>query len=158
MLLIADERGCIYPATVRWRDRLIARFHPGPLDEALATGISPDASVVIALRARALTNMRSRQTLSRALQRAVGIAAGPARRQPLTVVLNRRGIAAAASDIEELSSRLLDAGPVSARGVALVNILVTCGVGPLHNRRSSEQLISSVRRAIDCLRPTSRVA
>jgi hypothetical protein len=157
IVLIDDGFGGAVPAPVRIRDRLIARLRAGRIDRSLAAGASPDASVINALRARSLTAMRYRRGLSRALHRAVMTAmVRPTLRSP-AVVLDWSGIIRASADIEELSWRLVEGGPVAPRGVALTKLLLIDGAGPLHDRRSPERLANSVRAAINslCLIPSA---
>ena len=77
MLLIDDGTGGFSVVDARLRDRVIARLRADHLDQALADGASPDASLAIALRAQALTTTQARHELADGLQRVVSHAQKP---------------------------------------------------------------------------------
>jgi hypothetical protein len=56
-------------------------------------------------------------------------------------------------ELEALLDRLLVPAPVSARGMALVRLLMRDGSGPLFRYESREDLSLQVRRATDALDP-----
>ena len=56
-------------------------------------------------------------------------------------------------EIEELIKLLLAPAPVSARGVALVRILLTDGGGPLYRRAAALDLRTEIRTATQALDP-----
>jgi hypothetical protein len=53
-VLLDDHSGCHVASNVRPRDRLLVRLHGSRLDNDLARGASPDATVALALRAQML--------------------------------------------------------------------------------------------------------
>jgi hypothetical protein len=57
-------------------------------------------------------------------------------------------VLAAAEHLETLASRLLGPGPVSARGVAEVQVLLSDGSGPLYDPGAAEDLRAAVARAL----------
>jgi hypothetical protein len=113
---------------VRMRDRMAARLRAQSLDAALARGIDPETGAALALRARALTEHCRRRLLARGLERAA------AARVP-----------ALAPQLVALAGRLSRPGPVAARGVAEVNLLLTDAGGPLYARRGD--LAAAIARA-----------
>ena len=151
MLLIDDGHGGVVAARPRLRDHLSARLHADRLDRELAGGASPDTSVPRALRARALTSACTRQYLALGLRRATANATTPAVASIRAAAANRERIRAAATDLERLRYRLLAGAPVSVRGMARTQVLLTDGSGPLHNVVNPEPLAASIRRVIDAL-------
>src|SRR6266480_1655264 len=73
LVLLRDD--CPVPADVRPRDRLLVRLRASRLDSDLASGASPDATVALSLRARALVRMPARRDLARSAQRILAAAA-----------------------------------------------------------------------------------
>jgi hypothetical protein len=64
-----------------------------------------------------------------------------------------RAVAAAAQEMDLLAARLLAPGPVSARGVAQVRLLLTDGCGPLYFDGSGVDLRAALARALADLEP-----
>ena len=106
---------------------------------------SPD---LVAWRARELTSERNRRDLYRTLRGVISEL--DARRLPGSSPLNRTGARPEAGLILALADRVGDATrPVSAKGVLLVEELLTDGWGPLYARDHVEELRPSLTR---CLR------
>ena len=115
--------------------RLLAGLLSTRLDHALANGCSPDTSRMLAARASELVSVEMRHRISTCLGRVVAQAErGPVMRNSRSA-LNRTAILACREEIAEVRDRLQDAQPVSVSGVAIANVLVTDGTGPIHNRR-----------------------
>src|ERR1035441_9292424 len=75
MYVLLDEgNGCPVASTVRPRDRLLVRLHASRLDDDLAGGASPDATVTLALRAQMLVRGPARRDTARAAQRVLATA------------------------------------------------------------------------------------
>ena len=74
-----------------------------------------------------------------------------ARRVPLC----RDRIRAADASVRKMIAALLVPGPVPARGVATVSLLLSDGAGPLYNRRSPTDLEEAVHEALLRLDPVS---
>ena len=72
-------------------------------------------------------------------------------RAPSMAVLQR--VRTTRNDLESLVDHLLAPVPVSARGVALVRMLLRDGSGPLFRYESRADLAAQVRRAADALDP-----
>src|SRR5438552_8076354 len=110
--------------------RLIARLLPGSLDRALIAGRDPAASPRLAARAAKLTEPRFRVAIGEGLERLLETAQSTRRRQS---VLHRGGhVVANATALRELSAVLRGTAPLSARGIAIANQLLTDGTGPAY--------------------------
>ena len=151
MLLLLDEADCPVAATGRPWDRLLARLRGFRLDEDLAAGASPDASVALALRAQMLVRARSRRGLARSARRVLAMATEPAAARGTQVPVCRDRVRDCSEEFTELIRRLLAVGPVTARGVAQARILLADGRGPLYDRACADDLRSRVRDAADAL-------
>lgn len=148
MLLIDDGAGHVIGVRVRLWNRVLARVLAARCDRQLAAGIGPDTGVLLSLRARALTSRRTRESIAEALARMRD-------RERYTAItgvpLNRDGIRLAGPGIEDLRQRLLADGPVDVRGVALVQVMLTSGAGPLYARGRAEAVAAAVRSAAEAL-------
>jgi len=69
------------------------------------------------------------------------------------IPVQRSEVLAAQDDINELAAALRCAGPVAPRGVAIANLLLTDGTGPLYNPREGVNLRDQVRIAVHHLQP-----
>jgi hypothetical protein len=148
-LLERPGRGAILrPVTVG--DRLGARLRVGALDRALASGAPPESDVALTLHARRLIAPRTRRRLARTLQSMVATT-----RRPPRPPLRPPGaqVAVAGEDLLALADRLEDPGPVEARGVALVRMLLSDGGGPLHSRGAAGRLAAAAHEAAAALEP-----
>jgi hypothetical protein len=142
------------------------------LDRDLAAGASPDATVALALRAQMLVRTRTRRGMARGAQRVLerAMQAPAADRPPaptagrllmpagglLQVPVCRDRVRDSAEELGDLIRRLLGAGPVGARGVALASVLLSDGSGPLYRRYGAGDLRARVREAVDALDPSAR--
>lgn len=117
-------------------------------DRQLLGTVAPRVPELVAWRAGELTSDRSRRVLAGTLRGIVSeLDEG---RLPGASPLNRAGARPEAGLILALADRIGDAGrPVSARGVLLVEELVTDGWGPLYARDRADALRPSLIR---CLR------
>jgi hypothetical protein len=156
MLLILDDgSGCPVATKARVWDRLGARLAARRLDADLAAGASPDASVGLALRARLLVRTSVRRDLARSAQRILAAAAGPSAGPRLPVPVCRDRVRDATGELAELVTGLLAPGPVPARGVAQVSVLLGDASGPLYHRGSAQDLSATVREIAEALSPVS---
>jgi hypothetical protein len=130
--------------------RLLARLRSGELDLQLAAGRSPDATIGLALRACALEGMRERRQLAQAVRRIVAAAAPDSSARPV-VPLCRERIRDSSAELGELVDSLLTPGPVSARGVAQVRVLVSSPRSPVYNRSSCTDLRALAHAAADAM-------
>ena len=146
-----DAGGGIVISRGRLRDRMAARWRAGSLDRKLARGDAPDSQPALALRAQTLIGPSMRSALARQVQRVVGVARQRRGRRFARIPTHKDEVLAAADDLDVLARRLRDCGPVSARGVADVRVLLTDGSGPLYDRGAREKLRTVVARALEHL-------
>jgi hypothetical protein len=157
MLVLLDECGCPAAHPVYPWDRFLVWLQVHRLDADLARGVSPEATPALALRAQMLVSMAARRDLARSAQR---ILTSATRRSPhgrLPVPVCRDRVRDSAGEFGELISRLLAGGPVAARGVARVSVLLGDASGPLYHQASPDDLRAGVRAAVDALEPGERL-
>jgi hypothetical protein len=131
-------------------DRLRAHLRTRPLDLALAAGEPAETRAVVALRARRLTMLSTRRQLARSLREVILRARRTSTRSRVPVA--RWKVVSATPELSRLADELIVPGPVDARGVAQVQVLVTDGMGPLYNPTSDDDLALAAERAIEALR------
>jgi hypothetical protein len=127
-------------------DRVRAHLRSLTLDAELAAGEPVSTDRLRAVRAAMLVAPALRRQLARGW---LGLL--PGRREIIPVL--RSEVLAARDDIAELAAALRSPGPVGPRGVALANLLLTDGTGPLYVPREGVSLRDQVRIAIDRLQP-----
>jgi hypothetical protein len=124
--------------------------HRLSLDRELARGDSPLVSAALALRARQLVSPRTRERLAAALEGLVE----RAKRRPTPseiVWVPHREILETHSELLGLASRLRDARPVYARGVAMVSRLIHDGTGPAFTPHAGGALGRAIAAAANAL-------
>jgi hypothetical protein len=146
MLLLDDGHGGVVVARARMWHRLLAHVCAERLNAELARGVSPDASIELTLRARALTSAFTRRGLAYGLRRSVLQASAGA-----GLASNRAAILAVTDQLEQLRRRLLGGGLVSPRGVAQIERLLTDGSGPLYSRCRPDALALVVAQALESI-------
>lgn len=137
----------------RLADHLVAHLSGARLDRDLAMGVSPDADVVHALRARQLVRPRRRRVMAGCLRRVVDEAEGTAEHSPAAVPVARERVLGAAEELRRLAEMLLTPAPLPARGLAMVSVLVSDGSGPLYYDRPRGDLRALATRAMAALDP-----
>jgi hypothetical protein len=156
LVLTADsESNAISIRQYPLRERVLARLNAGHLDGALADGVSPDSSAALSLRAHALIGIRVRRQCSdglRGLIAQTSVRAWP----PEPVPICRRKILAAQKIIEETARRLVEDRPVSARGVAQIQLLLTDARSPVYGDPYADDLLSALLAARSALEPSIR--
>jgi hypothetical protein len=151
-MLVLIHDGCPVPVAVRPLDRLLAWLHAPRLDNALAAGASPDATVGLTLRAQALIGKRARRALAQAARRVLAEAAQPPTAHvPVPVCRDR--VRDCAPELEDLIRRRLAPGPVSAQGIAQASALLTDASSPLYHRANPDDLRARVLSAAYALDP-----
>lgn len=153
LMPIDDPRGGVTLRRVRVGDRVAARVHARQLDATLACGADPASSVTLALRAQQLIAPCARRRLARSLRGAVREAHTPYRRGAPPLVGYGPHVVAAEPELLALAERLERQTAVDARGVALTQLMLTDGGGPLYSDRGAQPLIEAARRASDALAP-----
>jgi len=151
MLLLMDKAGCPVASRARLWDQLLVRLRGFRLDQELADGVSPEASVELALRAQLLVRPRHRRELARAVGRLLSVAQRRPDAIAMRVPVCRDRVRACEDELGELIRRLQARGPVPARGVAKAGLLLADANGPLYRRSSRDDLRAGVREAADAL-------
>jgi hypothetical protein len=151
MLLLMDKTGCPVASRARAWDRLLMRLRGFRLDQDLARGASPEASVELALRAQLLVRPRHRRELARSMGRLLSTAQGRPYGGRPSVPVCRDRVRECEDEIGELIRRLQASGPVPARGVAKAGLLLADASGPLYRRASRDDLRTRVSEAADAL-------
>jgi hypothetical protein len=146
-----DQAGCPVASKTRPWDRLLTRMRGFRLDQDLAGGASPEDSVELALRAQLLVRPRHRRELARSMGRLLSTAQRSPYGGRLPVPACRERVRECEDEIGELIWRLQARGPVAARGVAKVGLLLADASGPLYRRSSPDDLRARVRDAADAL-------
>lgn len=152
-ILLTEQPDARYvePHTVRTRDRVRARVSSWTLDRALARGVSPDSSPALSLRANRLIGASARRRLAQELRLLYARASRPPCRLDAGVPICRRGVLRAGGILEELATRLEGPGPVDARGVAQVRVLLTNADSPLFNPTGVDEFMRAMRTMVDAL-------
>lgn len=127
---------------------LMAHVRAARLDRLLADGASPDAGVLLSLRAARLISGRHRRRLADTLRGLLADAQRPVHPFDPPVPLARHEIAQARDLVGEVVTILEDGGPVDARGVAHVEILLREGNSPFYAGDPSGTLRSVLQRAL----------
>jgi hypothetical protein len=136
--------GLGWPLSVRIRVRL-RRFS---LDQQLARGADPCSSLEVARRAEELCQPKLRRGLSADIERAVDAASVPPPRWLTAAIpMSRRSIKHCRPLLLEVAEELRSPGPVYARGIALVRLLLVDGYSPLYVPSEPQQLEEAVLRA-----------
>jgi hypothetical protein len=133
---------------------LIVWCRVAQLDRQLAAGTSPQISAEIGLRAQRLTRHRSRTRLADGLAKALSDAQDMTTGFTAAVRPDRREVLAARIVIAALDRRLRAPEPVTAHGVAMLQVLLTEGTSPLYRPSEPGALGSRLRAAAAALEPT----
>ena len=156
-VLLEDDLGRLRMQRLRSWHRLLARGQAARLDRELAGGASPEASASLAARAAELTSTEFRRDLAANVRWMLFMAGEPASTAPLRaarpvrVPLRTARISRSAPVLAEMASRLLEPGPVPARGVAMVTQLLADGTGPLYRAGTRDELTTVAERAVQAL-------
>jgi hypothetical protein len=128
--------------------RLLARSLGPRLDGALIAGADPAGSTLLAARAALLTSARMRGSLADSLHGLVRAAQGPQRRW--WALGSRAAVLANASELDALAMLLASQTPLYARGLALLNELLTDSTGPAYRGDATalSRALSDARSAL----------
>lgn len=153
-VLTAAAQGNRWELTrIRVWDRLVSGWRNLTLDAQLADGRHAEDDRLRAVRASTLTTPATRRRLAAGWE---DLLRGTARsHRPLDSRMPVRSsrVLAAEDDIRHMISLLNASNPVPARGVAIAELLLTDGTGPLYNAASPSDLAATVRDAIRHLDP-----
>ncbi|ART69827.1 hypothetical protein BTO20_15640 [Mycobacterium dioxanotrophicus] len=114
------------------RARMLARLNAAKLDAMLAVGAPTPAGSAIAMRAARLTSITEREEIARVLHEIVAQTSADPTAWSVRVPLHHTNVAAAEAVIDAIRLRLHAPLPVSARGMARLNRVLTDGCGPLY--------------------------
>ncbi|HXW46749.1 MAG TPA: hypothetical protein VEL03_18305 [Streptosporangiaceae bacterium] len=154
VLILDGQLPVLREQRLRRLDRLLARWRGFSLDAQLAAGVPPEATRLLAVRARMLVSPGRRERLARNW----ALLLRTARQRPSgtpRVPLCRDRILAAEPDIRAMEHALRARLPVPASGVAMASHLLADAAGPVYNRRSAVDLAAAVRAAISHLDPSA---
>jgi hypothetical protein len=139
---------------IRVWDRLRAHLDSTALDTQLAAGEPTTTNRARAVRAAMLVAPAKRHQLAAGWQSVLR----PTPAAPLgrgSVVPTRSDqVGPALPEIEELVAALRAEWPVAPRGVALANLLLTDGTGPLYNPTNPRNVRDEIREALRHLDPS----
>jgi hypothetical protein len=125
--------------------RLRARGRRLELDHALAQGIDPSSAPLLAARAAQLARPRTRLRLAEDLERLALTAED--RRGPFRVAPRRAAVGANRQALFDLASRLRKGGPLYARGIAILELVLIDGTGPAYHDARGEALARQLELA-----------
>jgi hypothetical protein len=132
--------------------RLRVYLTRGVLDRQIAAGRLHDSTAALAVRAGQLTDPQTLRQLARGLHRIVNYVERSASHPIFTaVVIDRGAVMGARHAILGLAERFEGPAPVSPRGVALAQLLLTDGVSPLFNRHSDRTVVQAIWEVQDAL-------
>jgi hypothetical protein len=102
------------------------------LDRNLAHGADPSTTPELSRRARQLTSRRRRNSLARAIRNLIQAAEDPRHPYSAAAPLQRREILSERGFLLELADDLAGDDELGARGIALVERLLTDGTSPVY--------------------------
>jgi hypothetical protein len=147
-----DGRSLVVFRLKPWH-RLFARLQALTLDQELAAGLPADAGRARAVRAAMLVAPSARENLARNWERLLHRADRARQGADPRVPLARARILDAADDIRQLVAALRAGLPVPARGVAMANLLLIDGTGPVYSIGPRRDLRTAVQEATQNLDP-----
>jgi hypothetical protein len=125
------------------------------LTQELADGANPASTPEHALRARQLTSQHRRRQMVRTLNRTLAETHRPSVTRALVTIVNRRAVLEAEGAIQALIERLRSPEPVTVKGMALAERIISDGVSsPLYGRTEPGTLRRLVLAATAELDPT----
>jgi hypothetical protein len=123
------------------RTRLRTRLHRNRLDVELAKGADPNGETLRARRARQLTSEETRQRIAASLERLLAEADEAPRPFSSKVPIARAQIRDCRWDIEGLVERLKAPTYICPQAVAMANLLIHDGAGPLYGNHYSASFL-----------------
>jgi len=112
--------------------RVIAELFATRFDKQLAAGVAPEPGSVLAAHVSRLASACERRKLAEALHHRVCEVHSRRTRMSATIPVDRSAVTAAVGLIDQVVQRLTGPGPVSARGVARLRLLLSDGAGPMY--------------------------
>jgi hypothetical protein len=152
LLIESEQHGHLVTATHRPWMSLLARVCGNSLDRQLACGVAPEAHPVLAVRSQWLVSAPVVAGLARDWVSMVERARrGPTSSMSFSQLCCARVIASARAAETLIAALRAPLPPV--RGLAMANVLLTDGTGPLYNSRSEINLQSALLETIAQLDP-----
>lgn len=136
-MVLVQESAALGLKRVHRLDRLRARVWASRLDRQLASGVSPESSVVMALHAARLYGSAQRRGLAVGLRNVVVAARNP---MPMRTPISREAVRQSEPELQEIAERLESGDPIDVCGVARVRWLLTDGASPFYGHTRPEQL------------------
>ena len=143
MSVIAQPHGIFEFRPNRLLSRMHARLRADSLDRALVAGVSPEASVLLAVHAQRIARPRTCRTLATTLRRLNSDRTGPG-----AIPVRRSRIRLAAPRLDAIATRLETNGPIPARGMAALRLLLSDGAGPLYRTGTDTNLDGQLARIL----------
>lgn len=140
----------------RIRLSAVVRREAARLDRELASGISPQTSEALALRARRIAGRGNRVTVASELARALFSAEDAAPGFTAAELAHHHEVLAERTVIAAVERRLRAPEPVAPRGMAMLHVLLAKGASPLHQSGEPGALGSQLRAAAAALQPENR--
>jgi hypothetical protein len=129
----------------RLATRMAAYLRRFKLDRALSEGADPSSSGLLAARAAQLAGQSTRADVATGLERmALSIVDPPSRTR---VRPSRQAALANQSMLLDLAAALRRGGPLYARGIAKLRMIVVDGTGPAYTDRRGEALARALELA-----------
>ena len=125
--------------------RIAARLRQGMLDRTITDGADPSASPLIAARTMQLAGNSTRARIAGALERLAESANKP--RGRARILPSRAAAIANEQELLGLAAMLRDDRPLNARGVAMLNMIVTDGAGPAYTDQRGDALALELKIA-----------
>jgi hypothetical protein len=145
--LVGVDPDVLMPLSSRKRWLMLrAQLRSCELDSRLARGTAPESSDVLFTHARRIVHPHSCAVLASSLRK---VAAASERPRGLSnrVPVARDLVDSAHGELVALAERLERPGPIAARGVAQIRLLLGDGSGPLYRRESTRPLLAHLRAA-----------
>jgi len=133
--------------------RLRTRLHCRRVDRELVSGLDPNSDPLRRERARELVGERCRRRLAATLEGLQLEADSSAHLFTSKVPLARAAVRDSRTELDTVVERLKTPAYISARGVAMISVLLSDGAGPLYGRdpANSRVLRKALEAVIDCL-------
>jgi hypothetical protein len=135
---------------------MAAWWHGAKLDRQLAGGMDPGSSAALALRAQRITARRNRRRLADGLAGTLDRAQANAPALSAAIPPQTGEVLAASAVLAALEGRLRAPDPVSARGLAMLQALLTDAASPLYQPAGPGLLGSRLREAAAALESSRR--
>ena len=128
--------------------RVLAALRHHSLDRAIARGVDPSSSPLLAFRAGRLTRARSRERLANSVRGVIAAAEHPPRMPSAKVPPSQSEVLGAQFALDEVEGLLCSSLPVYAEGIARLEMLLTDGASPLYSPEHPGELEEELERIV----------